>query len=294
MPFYVSCPVCAHITLSTYSTVEDYSVSHEKFELVQCTQCQLVLTQQAPDKEAAAPYYQFEDYISHSDTQKGLINKLYHAVRKITLAQKRKLVKKYTHLNKGAVLDIGSGTGAFLHSMQTAQWRILGLEPDAATRQKAKKKYGVNTYEPDHLYTLPKAAFNAITLWHVLEHVHDLQAYMQQLPTLLKPNGKLFIAVPNYTSYDANYYKTYWAAYDVPRHLYHFAPESLRQLAQKNGLEIEAYKPMWFDSFYISMLSEKYKKGNIIRAVWIAFVSNGKALLNKQKCCSIIYILKNK
>jgi 2-polyprenyl-3-methyl-5-hydroxy-6-metoxy-1,4-benzoquinol methylase len=291
---YSHCPICNHATLTPLHSVPDFSVTQQVFPLVKCTQCTLVLTQQVPDAANIAPYYAFSNYISHTDTQKGIINKLYHWVRKRTLKRKLALLKKHTAQATGSALDIGSGTGAFLNAMQQAQWQVQGLEPDAGARQIAHNLYNIDTQSSEALFHLMQHQFNAITLWHVLEHVHALNDYMALLPKLLKPNGRIFIAVPNYTSYDAAYYKTHWAAYDVPRHLYHFSPQSIQELATQNGLVVEAIKPMWFDSFYVSMLSEKYKKGSILRAFFIALISNCKTLVNTQKCSSLIYILKTK
>ena len=154
-------------------------------------------------------------------------------------------------------------------------------------------KYNQNPDDTGEFEKLTANSFDAITLWHVLEHVHDLSSYVQQLKLLLKEKGKLFIAVPNYTSLDAKIYKEYWAAYDVPRHLYHFSPRSMQVLMEKNGLKIIEHKPMWYDSFYISVLSNKYKSGKNkwTAALWNGFRSNLKAMSNVKKCSSVIYIV---
>jgi 2-polyprenyl-3-methyl-5-hydroxy-6-metoxy-1,4-benzoquinol methylase len=274
--------------------VKDFSVSQEEFQLVQCATCSFVFTQHIPDEKSIGPYYKFDDYISHTDTQVGLVNKLYHYIRKKTLLKKLSWIKKYTKLNQGKILDIGCGTGAFLHTMQKNKWSIEGIEPDETARNKAKELYQLQPNNPEKLFNYPNSEYDAITMWHVLEHVHELDAYMQQLKKLLKPDGSIFIAVPNYTSYDANHYKNYWAAYDVPRHLYHFSPQAMKVLATNNGFEIETQLPMWYDSFYVSMLSEKYKKGNIIFAVIIGFFSTINTFFNKEKCSSITYVIRHK
>jgi 2-polyprenyl-3-methyl-5-hydroxy-6-metoxy-1,4-benzoquinol methylase len=177
--------------------------------------------------------------------------------------------------------------------MKDADWNITGLEPDDVARTKAAELYNIQPQEPGKLFELPAASFNAITMWHVLEHVHELHAYIKQITNLLTTNGKLFIAVPNYTSKDAAIYKEHWAAYDVPRHLYHFSPQSMEALLSQHGLKVIAFKPMWFDSFYVSMLSEQYKngKGNIIKAVFNGLISNLKAWGNVKKCSSVIYVI---
>ena len=293
MIHYSSCPVCTGTDLEEHLSVKDHSVSQKTFFIWHCNNCSLRFTQDIPAQEEAALYYQSENYISHTNTKQGFINQLYHIVRRLTLSSKKRLVIAQTSKHRGKILDIGCGTGAFLHTMEKDGWHVTGLEPDAAARGKARELYQLEPQSVQHLFELAPASYDAITLWHVLEHVHELQAYIKQVALLLQPGGKLFIAVPNYTSYDAAVYKEYWAAWDVPRHLYHFSPASMKKLLNRHGLCLDAVKPMWFDSFYVSMLSEKYKngKGNMIRACWIGFLSNLKAMRNNEKCSSLIYII---
>jgi SAM-dependent methyltransferase len=272
--------------------VKDHTVSGQVFPVWECRSCTLRFTQDIPDAISIASYYKSEDYISHTNTSKGFINSLYQSVRKRTLKKKRRLVEKHTGIKKGQLLEIGSGTGAFVNEMKMNGWEVTGLEPDEGAKEIAKRSFGVGIQGMDRFYELSPGSYDAITLWHVLEHVHDLHRYLQQLKTLLKVNGKLFIAVPNYTSKDAEIYKEYWAAYDVPRHLYHFSPGSMELLLQKNGLNLLQYKPMWYDSFYISLLSSKYKKGKpgIVSAFFNGLRSNLKATGEVKKCSSVIYI----
>lgn len=179
--------------------------------------------------------------------------------------------------------------------MKMAQWDITGLEPDEIARKKALELYNLNLFNSEKLFKLLPQTFDAVTLWHVLEHVHDLHGYISQLKKLLKPGGKLFIAVPNYTSYDARFYKESWAAYDVPRHLYHFSPASMNTFLNQHGMKVEKIKPMWFDSVYVCLLSEKYKTGkpHPVKAFFIGSISNLKALFDNQKCSSLIYIISS-
>ena len=246
---YKDCPLCGNHQIIPVLSAEDYTVSHEHFDIWECNQCSVRFTQNSPSPEDIGKYYQSENYISHSDTSTGLINNLYHRVRKRTLIRKKKLME-------------------------------------------AKELYGIEPMKADEIYNLSPATFDAITMWHVLEHVHDLHGYMKKLKSLLKPGGKLFIAVPNYTSYDAAKYKQFWAAYDVPRHLYHFSPKSMKDLFSLHGLKVEKLLPMWFDSFYVSMLSEQYQNGkpNSIKGGLTGGISNVKALGNPEKCSSVIYV----
>ncbi len=293
MIHYTSCPICKSELITAQLTAKDYTVSQNDFSIWQCNACTARFTQDVPEQDAIGAYYASENYISHSDTKKGFINSLYHLVRKRTLGAKRRLVINETGVTNGEILDIGCGTGAFLDSMKQADWKISGLEPDAIARTKAIELYNIHPQQSEELFELPAGTYNAISMWHVLEHVHELHDYIKQIGELLATNGKLLIAVPNYTSKDAAIYKEHWAAYDVPRHLYHFSPQSMDKLLSMHGLKVTAVKPMWFDSFYVSMLSEQYKngKGNIIKAVFNGFISNLKAWGNTKKCSSVIYII---
>jgi 2-polyprenyl-3-methyl-5-hydroxy-6-metoxy-1,4-benzoquinol methylase len=290
---YTHCPVCNSSDINPLFTVADHSVSKESFVIWQCGNCTLRFTQDVPDEASIGPYYQSTDYISHTNTSKGLVNQLYQKVRNYTLDQKTKLIINQT-VKTGNILDLGAGIGAFLNTMKESGWEITGIEPDEGARQQAKKLFDLELQQTDALQQLPENSFDAITLWHVLEHVHQLHAYVEKLKTLLRPSGKIFIAVPNYESLDSSIYKLYWAAYDVPRHLYHFTPKAISFLMQEHGLNVIAKKPMWFDSFYISLLSSKYKNGKTkwFGAGWSGLRSNVKALLNRDYCSSVIYIIE--
>ena len=289
---YSACPACGSSGIEYALTATDFTLSQEEFAVWQCRACSLRFTQDAPAPAAIGKYYKADSYISHTDTKKGLINSLYHQVRKRTLQGKQELVNKYTGLHKGSLLDIGAGTGAFCRHMQDGGWRVTGLEPDAATRERAEKLHGLSLADAAELFRLPPGTQDAVTLWHVLEHVHTLHEYLDQIRSILAQNGKVFIAVPNYTSYDAAVYGQYCAAYDVPRHLYHFSPESMTALLQQHRFTLTALQPMWYDSYYVSMLSSQYKNGSpgYLGAFSTGMISNIKALLNRQKCSSLIYI----
>ncbi|MBS1608056.1 MAG: class I SAM-dependent methyltransferase [Bacteroidetes bacterium] len=290
---YSSCPVCSSVNLKDVFTVKDFTVSEMDFLIVECKDCMLRFTQDVPDMGSIGAHYKSENYISHTDTSKGLINSLYKKVRNITLKQKRKLIESITNKKAGRLLDIGSGTGAFANEMKTNGWDVTGLEPDRGAIKIAKELYGLELEETNKLFELPSESYDAITLWHVLEHVHSLQEYIAQLKKLLTEKGRLIIAVPNYTCYDEKVYKQYWAAYDVPRHLYHFSPQAMESLMNRHRLKIIDYKPMWYDSFYVSLLSSKYENGSAswIGAGWNGLISDIKALGHVKKCSSVIYII---
>jgi len=290
---YTLCPVCGSAGISRVFKVKDNTASQEYFEIYHCSNCQVRFTQNAPSEGSIGEYYKSENYISHSDTSKGIINRLYQTVRNISLNQKRKLIEKTTGLQKGNLLDVGSGTGYFAASMKKTGWQVTGLEPDEGARKVAADIHSLKLLPVTELFNLPPNSFDAITLWHVLEHVHDVKKYVSAFKKLLNDNGKIFIAVPNYTSYDAKSYGSNWAAYDVPRHLYHFTPQTMQWLMKHQGLKMVDMKPMWFDSFYVSLLSSKYKNGspNWFGAFWTGLISNLQAMSDAKKCSSVIYII---
>ena len=288
-----SCPACNSGNIYSVLQAKDWLVSDIFFEIWECGSCTLRFTQNIPDVNAIGSYYQSENYISHTDSSKGFIDRLYRSIRKRTLEGKGRLISSATGMKSGTLLDMGAGTGAFVHHMQMQGWKTTGMEPDSGARQRAYELYGVELLSAGNFNNREPDSFDAITLWHVLEHVHELHAYLGQLKRALRPNGRIFIAVPNYTSYDAAVYKDYWAAYDVPRHLYHFSPVAMKQLLEKHGLKLNKIRPMWYDSFYISLLSEKYKTGhsNMIKSFFTGFVSNMKTVMNRERCSSLIYIV---
>ncbi|MFT4153765.1 class I SAM-dependent methyltransferase [Parafilimonas sp.] len=291
---YNNCPACSGANIAYALKAKDETVSREYFEVWQCNDCTLRFTQDVPGEESIGRYYQSSEYISHSNTSKGVVNKLYHAVRSITLQTKRKLAEKSSGVKKGHLLDVGAGTGAFASAMKSAGWHVTGLEPDETARANAEKDFNITLQPTGNLFSLNRQSFDVITLWHVLEHVHRLHDYLSMFHALLKPGGALIIAVPNYTSYDAAIYNNNWAAYDVPRHLYHFSPASMQWLLNAHQFSLADKKPMWFDSFYVSLLSEKYISGksHFIKAFFNGLRSNIKTLQYASNCSSIIYIAK--
>lgn len=290
---YTNCPACGANRIQPVLKAKDFTVTGSLFEVWECGACTLRFTQAVPTEENIGSYYRSDSYISHTNTNKGLINRLYHLVRNYTLKRKRKLLQTASGRNTGQLLDLGAGTGVFASFMQQSGWQVIGLEPDPETRQRAREINNISLLETSQLFQLPAASFDVITLWHVLEHVHRLHDYLAQLHQLLKPGGVLLIAVPNYTAADAAYYQENWAAYDVPRHLYHFSPDSMRSLLQKHHLKLKAIQPMWFDSFYVSMLSEQYKHGKpgLVKGTLRGLQSNCKAMQDKERCSSLIYVI---
>lgn len=230
-------------------------------------------------------YYDSDDYISHTDSKKGLMSFLYQTVKKYSLKKKVRLLKDLSG-SEGAVLDIGAGTGDFLKLAQQSKWKVTGVEVSEKARSIAREKEVV-LYES--LQDLPNQLYDVVTLWHVLEHLPNLEEQIAKIESLIKPGGALIIAVPNFNSYDAVYYKEFWAAFDVPRHLWHFSRSSMKTLFSP-GLEQLKTRPMVFDAFYVALLSQKYKTGSSfsLRGLWVGLRSNLFATRTKEYS-SLIY-----
>lgn len=276
--------------LKIYLTVKDYTVSKQTFGLYKDTKLDMLITFPKPTEKELPSYYESEDYISHTDGKRSMFEKAYHYIKNIALKDKLELINKL-HPEKGNILDIGSGTGDFLSVAKQNGWDTIGFEPNEKARNSAIKK-GITFTESTQ--SLEKNSFDVITMWHVLEHVYDLNAQIKELKRLIKPNGTIIIAVPNFNSYDAKHYGSHWAAYDVPRHLWHFSKTSIKLLFEKQGLNLTQILPMKFDAYYVALLSEKYRKGsmNILKAILVGFKSNYRAKRNLEYS-SHIYIIKN-
>jgi len=273
-----------------FLTVKDYSVSKETFDLYYDETLDMLITHPQPSLENLGKYYESEDYISHTDNKRSLFEKIYHFIKSIALKNKLNLINSLQP-NKGIILDIGAGTGDFLSVAKNDGWQIIGVEPSDKAKAIAKSK-GVSFVEETS--ELENHSFDVISMWHVLEHVPDLDKQIKELKRLLKPTGTLIIAVPNFKSFDAKHYGKFWAAYDVPIHFWHFSKTAIKLLSEKEEMKLEKVLPMKFDSFYVSLLSEKYKSGkmNFVKAFFIGLQSNWKAK-NNFEYSSHIYILKN-
>lgn len=292
MELLQNCPICNSTQFNTSISGKDYFLSGETFSIVRCESCGFRFTNPRPDAEELSQYYQSSDYISHSDARKGIFNNIYQWIRKYTLSKKHNLIA--THSTKGKLLDIGCATGHFLYLMKKKGWETYGIEPDKKTRDSAIEAYKLNVFTEEELDTFEKEFFDVITMWHVLEHVSQLNKRIAQLKRLLKKDGVIFIAVPNCSSYDAEKYGVFWAGYDLPRHLYHFTAEDMKRVLKNFGLIVEEVMPMKFDSFYVSLLSEKYKTGKMrwIPGMWTGLLSNLKANENNGTS-SLIFVVKN-
>jgi 2-polyprenyl-3-methyl-5-hydroxy-6-metoxy-1,4-benzoquinol methylase len=285
---------------SPYLKVRDHSVSGEEFELIYNQEFNFLQTHPQPSEEKLGDYYESEDYISHTDAKRNAFEKVYHFVKEIALKRKLKLINCFfddtsscSVSGEKKLLDVGCGTGDFLKVAKDNNWGVSGIEPNQQARTIANKKTGDSVFDIQQLLKFESNSFDVITLWHVLEHLPKLESHIEIFESLLKPNGRLVIAVPNYNSYDAKHYKNFWAAFDVPRHLWHFSQTSIARVVKIKNMEVVKTAPMIFDAYYVSLLSEKYKNGsmNLFKAFWVGWLSNWKAKRSTEYS-SIIYIIK--
>lgn len=287
-----ACPACGTSQWTLSGQTKDYSISGEWFELLECINCHLKATHPQPAAEQIGRYYASKDYISHSDTRSGLTNKLFHKARNYMMKKKYQWVVRAAGTETGKLLDVGAGTGYFAKYMQDHGWDVTGLEPDETARKTGEEKLGLKLLPLDFLSRQMPDSYDVITLWHVLEHVHDITGYMNRFHSILKPGGILIIAVPNHTSRDAKQYGIQWAAYDVPRHLWHFSPASIEKLLAKHQFTLTQKTEMPLDAFYVSMLSEKYR-GNYFFGPLSAFISGLRTFISGNndvnRSSSIIY-----
>lgn len=290
----MQCPICGNEDFEVKIQVKDHSISKEIFDIGMCTNCQMHVTLNPPGPEKIGAYYASDVYISHSDTTESLMDRLYHRVRQRMLARKHQIVSQSAGVGQGKLLDIGSGTGYFPAFMSKKGWTVEAIEVDPGARKLSIDKFGLQVYGGDKIGQLDACSYDAITMWHVLEHVDDIERYFQAMHNALKDDGVLIIAVPNHESWDARKYGEHWAAWDVPRHLWHFAPQQMQLLAEKYVFRCVDMLPMPMDAHYVSMLSEKYKgrSFSLFRGAINGLKSNMHAQGKPEKSSSVIYILK--
>ncbi len=287
------CPWCGSEKAQINLWLKDEFLSKEDFHICECLNCGLSYTMPRPNKEKIGEYYKSEEYYSHQENKKGFIPRLYESVKKVNLKHKYNLATQ--GLNVGKMLDIGCGVGDFLHTAEQHGWTCTGVEPSEDAKAIAKTKTKANIINSEDMEKIPNATFDLITMWHVLEHVDDLKWQIEQLHRLTKTKGRIVIAVPNYKSYDAQYYKELWAAYDVPRHLSHFNKNVLTKIFKSKNLELVRTDKLIWDAYYISYMSEQYKqhKFPLLKGTFRGCISNCKARHTKE-WSSMVYIFEKK
>ena len=285
-----SCPICTTEMKFKFVT-KDYLVTGESFDIVECEACSIRTTTPFPDKKIIGNYYSSDDYISHDDKVSGIFDSIYGLVRTYQLNKKKKLIGKYFNKSNGKILDIGCGAGDFLQYMKENHWNINGVDTSNKARKIANKKLNIKVMDPKD-WINNKEKYDVITCWHSLEHVHEPWVYLDKIKKSLTLNGFLIVALPNYQSTDAKIYKEFWAAYDTPRHLYHFTIKSMNKTIKPHGLNIESIYRMNFDPFYVSMLSAKHMGKSFMSGLINGFKSWTLSIFSKDKCSSLIFIIK--
>ena len=287
------CPVCDSQNNRKVFHTFDYLVTGKNFDIIECNKCTLRFTFPLSNPQKIGKYYQSEDYISHTDIGNSMINILYKFVQRFTMRLRARIVENYSGLTSGSILDIGCGTGLFLVEMQINRWNISGVEISESAQRFAQEITDTKIYNQDEfMQSLPQ--YDVITLWHTLEHLYDLKKYMYKISASLKNKGIVIVAVPNYMSLDADYYQHDWAAYDVPRHCYHFSKMAMNKLFNECGFTLVDIKHMPFDPFYVSLLSEfkVRKKRNIFKALWIGWRSFWNGRKDTNRASSIMYVFE--
>lgn len=272
-----TCPWCGNQTDHSYMEVKDLFLSKEDFKLMKCDHCGLIFTVPRPSSDVIGNYYLSNEYYSHQQNKKGLVPRLYEAVKSLNI--KKKASYAIDGLTVGKLLDIGCGIGDFLLEVSKRGWDVMGIEPSENAKSIAKERLGFLPLDPSESCSLIDHSFDVITMWHVLEHVDDLKIQTSELNRLLKPGGRLIIALPNYQSFDCQYYKQYWAAWDVPRHLNHFSPDVIRSIIDSIGIKFVDIQKLKWDAYYISFLSERYLGHSLplLRGAWVGLKSNCRA-----------------
>ncbi len=288
--------MCGGTQLERALTCVDHYATGEMFHLCRCAKCGFLFTQDFPAEAEIGRYYETPDYISHSDTKKGIVNRAYHYVRRYMLKRKARLVMSEAHRKQGRLLDIGTGTGYFPATMKALQWQVQALEKSASARDFARTHFDLDVKPETALADYEPGSFDVITLWHVMEHLEHLNETWEKLHSLLIDKGVLVVAVPNPSSYDARKYGAYWAAYDVPRHLWHFTPDTMQRFGAKHGFILSARYPMPFDAFYVSMLTERYmhRSGVFVRGLLTGTMAWFSSLVRKERSSSMIYVFRKK
>jgi len=289
-----NCPLCGSDKISVLHMCRDFLVSGDIFPVCNCGSCSFVFTNNAPGEQESAAFYVSDEYISHSDTGKGLINKAYHLVRKWMLASKFRMLREESRLSSASVLDIGSGTGYFPVFLRQKGWECQGIEISDAAREAALARNNISLLPPAAILDIKSSGIDIITMWHALEHFYRPGDYLDASHRILKDDGLLVVAVPNHLSHDAKKYGGRWAAWDVPRHLWHFNPDSMQEMAEKHHFKLQSIRRLPFDAFYVSVLSEKNNNTPfpLIRGFIAGSVSWLGSIRNIRTSSSLVYFFR--
>ena len=271
----------------TYIEVVDHFLTKEKFKIQTTSVPGLLQTNPTPTKEDINKYYKSERYISHNSRKRGVFFFFYRLLRSVNFYTKYRFLSRAN--DNRNVLDFGSGEGYFLNMLKKRGLNACGVDPSVTSLLP-------NVYKSIFAEQLNSQKFSHITAWHSIEHVHELEKTISRMYDLLDEKGAIIVATPNYLSFDARYYKSFWAAYDVPRHLWHFDKKSLKEVFENKGFKLIKSRPMLLDAYYVSLLSESYKKSifKIFKSVFVGTISNTLAFFTKEYSSNVFVFKKSR
>jgi SAM-dependent methyltransferase len=236
----VPCPMCGADDGAPLVQTEDLLFpGEERFQLLSCRRCGHIYQSPRPTAESIGRYYP-EDYHPYLIAVEDEPSPLRRLDRAFGLRMRTQAVHRAAGGRPGRLLDVGCATGVFLDGMRRLGWSVQGVEPSAYAAGYARRRFGLDVYEgllEDA--ALPAASFDAITMWDVLEHVHEPRPVLAELARLLRPGGVLVLSLPNPDSLEARLLGRYWLGWDLPRHLNVFPPTQLRAHLARHGMPVE-------------------------------------------------------
>ena len=291
-----SCPLCGAYGQTPYADCTDFTVSRESYILMRCPECGMVYTSNPPKECDTSKYDKLDLKLKLGDSPAGLIHKLYYYIRLRMLSRKAHIVESQSYRTGGSLLNYGAKTGYFSHKMERRGWKVTSIEKYHEERLFSLEMFHHRMFDVPEMDRLHPETFDVITLWHVFEHCYDPNGLLDKFYKLLRPTGILIMACPNIRSTDAMHYGPYWAAYDVPRHLWHFNTTSLSELAHKHGFTLMHRERMPFDCFYISILSEKHKRHKMafLRGILYGFHCWLVSLAHPDSSSSMVYVFRKR
>lgn len=290
------CPLCGASGQIPYAQCKDFTISNESFYLLKCPSCNIVYTLDPPSESDTKRYDKLDLKLRLGDSPRGLTGRLYYHIRNLMLIRKAHIVEKQAYRTSGSLLNYGAKTGYFSSRMERRGWEVTSVEKYLEERLFSLEMFHHRMIDLSEMESLHSETFDVITLWHVFEHSYHPGELLDRFHELLRPGGILIMSCPNINSIDAKYYGPYWAAYDVPRHLWHFEPGSICNLALKHGFTLMHRERLPFDSFYISILSEQHlgHKQAFIRGMMKGFHSWLLSSSRRDLSSSLVYVFRKR
>ena len=262
----VPCPISKSKEFIPYLQVPDRFDNSGKadWNLVRSCASGLIMLNPRPDSAEISRHYRNDGYdpYRNSRNSSSFKERTYLAARTLLLGYRAGIILKgwVKPLEECAVLEIGCSTGDLLNYFHRRSGvpvnNLAGVEPDADSARHARECFGLNIFPSIAAQSAEKKRFDRIVLWHTLEHIHAINETLHEVSAQLKPDGQLVIALPNPASFDAEYFRENWIAWDAPRHLYHFWPGTVEKLLALHGLSVFRRQPYFPDTVYNTLYSE--------------------------------------